>query len=178
MNSRKTNLKLIKNITVEVPNTVSISKDILFHVSTFLGKWSSKLCLKLLSEFASFRSVGKLSKTIGGRYHNFFLLDHVFLKGCFTFKIEDLVFAWFWPDCLYISWKNRGQASLKNLKALEQRHLLNISETGSQLIFSKSFVPMWLFFCSWRQYLIHLFWKVCNLRLNFLSRFGYQAEQA
>ena len=38
MNSRNTNLKLIENITVEVPNTVSISKDILFHVSTFLEK--------------------------------------------------------------------------------------------------------------------------------------------
>ena len=39
MNSRiKTNWKLIENITVEVPNTVSISKDILFHVSKFLEK--------------------------------------------------------------------------------------------------------------------------------------------
>ena len=38
MNSRNTNLKLIENITVEVPNTVSISKDILFHVSKFLEK--------------------------------------------------------------------------------------------------------------------------------------------
>ena len=32
MSSRETNLKLIENITVEVPNMVSISKDILFHV--------------------------------------------------------------------------------------------------------------------------------------------------
>ena len=32
MNSRETNLKLIENITVEIPNMVSISKDILFHV--------------------------------------------------------------------------------------------------------------------------------------------------
>ena len=38
MSSRKTNLKLIENITAEVPNTVSISKDILFHVSKFLEK--------------------------------------------------------------------------------------------------------------------------------------------
>ena len=38
MSSRKTNLKLIENITVEVPNTVSISKDILFHVFEFLKK--------------------------------------------------------------------------------------------------------------------------------------------
>ena len=42
-NSRKTNLKwietnlkLIENITVEVPKRASISKDILFHVSKFL----------------------------------------------------------------------------------------------------------------------------------------------
>ena len=33
MNRRKTNLKLIENITAEVPNTASISKGILFHVS-------------------------------------------------------------------------------------------------------------------------------------------------
>ena len=38
MNSKKTNLKLIENITVQVPNTASISKDILFHVSKFLEK--------------------------------------------------------------------------------------------------------------------------------------------
>ena len=30
MDSRKTKLKLSENITVEVPNTASISKDILF----------------------------------------------------------------------------------------------------------------------------------------------------
>ena len=40
MNSKKTNLKLIENITVQVPNMASISKDILFHVhvSKFLEK--------------------------------------------------------------------------------------------------------------------------------------------
>ena len=71
-----------------------------------------------------------------------------------------------------------GQVSFKNLKALEQRCCLNFSETGSQLIFSKSFTPMWLLLSSWRQYLIHLFWIVCNLLFSFLFRFGYQAEQA
>ena len=35
MNSKKTNLKLIENLTVEVPNAGSINKDILFHVSKF-----------------------------------------------------------------------------------------------------------------------------------------------
>ena len=38
MNSRKTNWKVIENITVEVPNTASLSKDILIHVSKFLEK--------------------------------------------------------------------------------------------------------------------------------------------
>ena len=66
-----------------------------------------------------------------------------------------------------------GQVSFKNLKALEQRCCLNFSETGSQLIFSKSFTPMWLLLSSWRQYLIHLFWTVCNLLFNFLFRFGH-----
>ena len=39
MNSRKTNLRLIENITVQVPNTASTSKDILLHVSKFLEKY-------------------------------------------------------------------------------------------------------------------------------------------
>ena len=123
MNSRKTNSRLIENITVQVPNTASINKSILF---VSWKKWSFNLHLKLLSEFANFRSVGKLFQTIGVRYDKFFWPEHVFLKGCFSFKTEDLVFAWFWPDCLYISWKYRGQVSLKNL------------------FFSKCFTPVWL----------------------------------
>ena len=38
MNSKKTNLKLIENITVQVPNMASISKDVLLHVFEFLEK--------------------------------------------------------------------------------------------------------------------------------------------
>ena len=38
MNSGKTNLRLIENITFQVPNTASISKSILFHVSKYLEK--------------------------------------------------------------------------------------------------------------------------------------------
>ena len=41
MNSRKTNLRLIENITVQVPYTVSISNGILFHVSNFF--WENDL---------------------------------------------------------------------------------------------------------------------------------------
>ena len=69
--------KLIENIKVEVPNTVLISKDILFHVSKFLEKMVFQLIFKII-------------------------------KWCFSFKTEDLVFAWFWPDYLDISWKYRG----------------------------------------------------------------------
>ena len=38
MNSKKTKLKLIENIIVQVPNTASINKDIFFDVSKFLEK--------------------------------------------------------------------------------------------------------------------------------------------
>ena len=39
MNSRNvTNLRLIENVTVQVPDSVSISKILLFHVSKFLEK--------------------------------------------------------------------------------------------------------------------------------------------
>ena len=38
MNSKKTNLKLIESITVQVPNMASISKDVLLHVLEFLEK--------------------------------------------------------------------------------------------------------------------------------------------
>ena len=38
MNSRKANLTLIENITAQVSNTASMSKDILLHVSKFLEK--------------------------------------------------------------------------------------------------------------------------------------------
>ena len=48
MNSRKTNLKLIENTTVEVPNTASISKDILFHVSKFLEKMVFQLMFEII----------------------------------------------------------------------------------------------------------------------------------
>ena len=48
MNSRKTNLRLIENITVQVPNTASISKGILFHVSKFLEKMIFQLMFEII----------------------------------------------------------------------------------------------------------------------------------
>ena len=38
MGRKKTNLRLTENITVQVPNTASISKDTLFHLSKFIEK--------------------------------------------------------------------------------------------------------------------------------------------
>ena len=130
-------MELIENITVQVPTTTSINKDI------SLKKWSFNLFLKSLSEFVNFRSVGKLSQTIGVRCDNFFWPEQ---KGYFSFKTEDLVGGWFWPDFLYISWKHRGQVFLKSVKAIEQRYWLNLSQTGSQLIFSNSFIPVSLLY--------------------------------
>ena len=63
------------------------------------------------------------------------------------------------------------QVYLKSLKTLQQRYRSNLSETGSK------FSAMWLLLSSWRQHLMHLLWIVCSLILNFLCRFGYQAEQ-
>ena len=48
MNSRRTNLKLIENITVEVLNTSSISKDIFFHVSKFLEKMVFQVMFEII----------------------------------------------------------------------------------------------------------------------------------
>ena len=48
MNSRKTNLKLIESMRVQVPNTASISKDILFHVSKFIEKMIFQLIFEII----------------------------------------------------------------------------------------------------------------------------------
>ena len=79
MNSRKTNLRLIENITVQAANTASISKDILFHISKFLEKMIFELCLKLLREFTS---VGILFRTTGVRYYIYisYLYIHIYVR--------------------------------------------------------------------------------------------------
>ena len=48
MNSRKTNLRLNENITTQVPNTASISKGILLHVSKFLEKMIFQLMFETI----------------------------------------------------------------------------------------------------------------------------------
>ena len=40
--------QLIENITVEAPNTVSISKDILLHVSKFIGTVVFQLMFEII----------------------------------------------------------------------------------------------------------------------------------
>ena len=62
INSRKTNFRLIGNITVHVPNTASISEGIFFHVPKFLEKMIFQLmyeitkCIRqhVLKDFAIF----------------------------------------------------------------------------------------------------------------------------
>ena len=48
MKSRKTNLKSIENITVQVSNTVPIIIDVLSHVSTFLEKMIFQLIFETI----------------------------------------------------------------------------------------------------------------------------------
>ena len=98
---------------------------------------------------------------------NVFWPEHLLLDRCFSFKTEDLVFIWSCPEGLYKSCKFGGQISLKNSKALEQMHWLNLSETGSQFICSNSFIPMWLLLFSWRQNLIHMFCIVWQFAFKF-----------
>ena len=48
MNSRKTNLRIIENITVHIPNTATIGTDILFHVSQFLEKMIFQFMIEII----------------------------------------------------------------------------------------------------------------------------------
>ena len=48
MSRKKANLRLIENITVQVPNTASVNKDILFHVSKFLEKIIFQLMFEII----------------------------------------------------------------------------------------------------------------------------------
>ena len=70
--------------------------------------------MKLLRLFDNFRLERKLFETVGVKKDKVSWPERV--------SCEDLVFAWSWPDCLYISCKYRIQLPLKNLKALEQKY--------------------------------------------------------
>ena len=134
----------IENIKVEVQNMASISKEILFHASKFL----EIMVFQLIFEIKWIQQVQLRRQTVPNNWcqigQTFLTRIHVFNR-CFSFK-TNLIFAWFWPNCIDISWKYRAQVSLKNFEIL----------TGSQLIFSMPIIPMWLLLFSWRQYLIHV----------------------
>ena len=49
MNRRKTNLRLIKNIRIQVPNTASMSKGILLNVSKFFEKMTFQLKFEIIN---------------------------------------------------------------------------------------------------------------------------------
>ena len=88
MNSRKTNLRLIENITVQVANTASISKDILFHISKFLEKMIFELCLKF---YVNSRPLAYYSEPL----------------------VSDTIYIYHIYIYTYMSGKNREQVSLK-----------------------------------------------------------------
>ena len=86
MNSRKTKRKLIENITVEVPNTASMSQDILFHVFKFL----EKMVFQLLFEIVKWiRQLQVLRKTVPSHWRQvgqFFYQNTCFLKDVLVLK--------------------------------------------------------------------------------------------
>ena len=102
MSSRKTNLKLIENITVVVPNTVSLSKDILFHVSKFLEKLVFHFMFEVIKWIRQLQVRRETVPNYWCQMQQLFWLEYVFLKERFSFKTEDLLFARFWPDVYII----------------------------------------------------------------------------
>ena len=44
---------------------------------------------------------GYVIQLVGVKKDSFFWPEHVFLKGCFSFKTEDLMLAWFLTDYIY-----------------------------------------------------------------------------
>ena len=77
--------------------------------------------------------MGKLFQTVGVKQDNMFWPEHVLLDGCFSFKMEDLVFILSCPDGLcklqkywqtffLKNFKKKYSKKFKNLKALEQMH--------------------------------------------------------
>ena len=119
-------LKLIENITVEIPNTASISKDILFHVSEFLEKIVFQLMFEIIKWIRQFQTVPNCWCRI---------------RQIFSTRTRVLVLK---QKFLYLLDFDQRTSFITNFKVLEQRCCLNLSETRRQLKFSKSFIPMWL----------------------------------
>ena len=89
--SRKTNFQLIRNITVEVTNRASISKGILVHVSKFPEKMVFQLMLETVKWICKLQVCRQTIPSYWRQIRKYILIK----QGCFSFKTEDLVFAWF-----------------------------------------------------------------------------------
>ena len=80
MNSRKTKRKLIENITVEVPNTASMSQDILFHVFKFLEKMVFQLLFEIIKWIRQLQVLRKTVPYYWRQVGQFFYQNTCFLK--------------------------------------------------------------------------------------------------
>ena len=80
MNSRKTKRKLIENITVEVPNTASVSQDILFHVFKFLEKMVFQLLFQIIKWIRQLQVLRKTVPNYWRQVGQFFYQNMCFLK--------------------------------------------------------------------------------------------------
>ena len=109
---------------------------------------------------------GNCSKQLVSESIIFFDQSTCFSKDILVSK-QKILYVVDFDQIIYIYHENIEDNFLKSLKAIEQRYWLNLAQTGSHLIFSNSFSPIWFLLSCWRQYLIHLFWTVCNLLLIF-----------
>ena len=73
---------------------------------------------------------------------------------------------------------DQKKSFLKNYKSVKTKVLIKSVRNRETVNFLKVFHSRVTFLYSWRQYLILLFCTVCNLLLNFLFMFEYQAQQA
>ena len=64
MNSTKINFRLIENITLQVPNTASISKSISFHFSKFLEKIIFQLIFEIIKQICQIQVRRQTSKLL------------------------------------------------------------------------------------------------------------------
>ena len=87
MNSRKINGKLIENITVEVVNTASISKDVLFHVSKFFEKMVFQFIFEIIKWIHQIQLLRQTVQTIGVR-KKIFDQNTCFLKDVLVSKYK------------------------------------------------------------------------------------------
>ena len=85
MNSRKNIWKLIENITVQVPNMVSLSKDILFHVPKFLEKTVFQLMFEIIKWIQQLHNLWQI---VPSYWHQ---IEQVFFDQNFTCFLKDVL---------------------------------------------------------------------------------------